>query len=66
MTMTEVAERISSAIEKPVCCVNVPPEDHRKMLLEHGIPSFLPDGVYELFAERRARPYSPRSGNALT
>jgi len=59
LTMTEVAEQISSAIGKPVRYVNVPPEDHRKMLLEHGLPSFLADGVYELFAERRGRPDQP-------
>lgn len=59
LSMTEVAKRISSAIEKPVRYVNVAPEDHRKMLLEHGIPSFLADGVYELFAERRRRPDQP-------
>jgi uncharacterized protein YbjT (DUF2867 family) len=59
LTMTEVAERISSAIKKPVRYVNVSPEDHRKMFLEHGTPSFLADGVYELFAERRARPDQP-------
>jgi uncharacterized protein YbjT (DUF2867 family) len=53
LTMTEVAERLSAATGKTIRYVNVPPEDARKAQLAAGMPSFLADALFELFAQRR-------------
>jgi uncharacterized protein YbjT (DUF2867 family) len=53
LTMSEVAEKLSAATGKPVRYVNVPPEEARKAQLAAGIPPYLADALFELFAERR-------------
>lgn len=53
LTMTEVAEQLSAAIGKPIRYVNVPPENARQAQLAAGMPPFLADALFELFAERR-------------
>jgi uncharacterized protein YbjT (DUF2867 family) len=53
LTMTEVAAKLSAATGKPVRYVNVPPEDARQAQLAAGMPPFLADALFELFAERR-------------
>jgi uncharacterized protein YbjT (DUF2867 family) len=53
LTMAEVAERLSAVTGKPIKYVNVPPEDARKAQLAAGMPPYLADALFELFAERR-------------
>ena len=53
LTMTEVAEQLSAATGKPIRYVNVPPEDARQAQLAAGMPPYLADALFELFAERR-------------
>jgi len=53
LTMTEVAAKLSAATGKPIRYVNVPPEDARQAQLAAGMPPFLADALFELFAERR-------------
>jgi len=51
--MAEIAEKLSHALGKPIQYVNVSPEDAKRAQLAAGMPSFLADGLEELFAERR-------------
>jgi len=53
LTMTEVAAKLSAATGKPIRYVNVPPEDARQAQLAAGMPAYLADALFELFAERR-------------
>ena len=53
LTMTEVAEKLSAATGKTIRYINVPPEDARKAQLAAGMPPYLADALFELFAERR-------------
>ncbi len=53
LSMAEVAERLSAATGKSIRYVNVPPDDARKAQLAAGMPPFLADALFELFAERR-------------
>jgi uncharacterized protein YbjT (DUF2867 family) len=53
LTMTEVAEKLSAATGKTVRYINVPPEDARQAQLANGMPPYLADALFELFAERR-------------
>ena len=53
LTMTEVAAKLSASTGKTIRYVNVPPEDARKAQLAAGMPPFLADALFELFAERR-------------
>jgi uncharacterized protein YbjT (DUF2867 family) len=53
LTMTEVAAKLSAAIGKTIRYVNVPPEDARQAQLAAGMPPYLADALFELFAERR-------------
>ena len=53
LTMAEVAEKLSTATGKPVRYVNVAPEDARQAQLATGMPPYLADALFELFAERR-------------
>lgn len=50
--MTDVAERISSAIGKTVRYVNVKPEERRRALLAAGISPVFADALNEQTAER--------------
>jgi uncharacterized protein YbjT (DUF2867 family) len=58
LTMTEVAERISAAIGKPVRYVAISPEDRRRGMLAAGIPPALADALGEQTAERLRCPES--------
>ena len=53
LTMTEVAAKLSAATGKTVRYVNVPPEAARQAQLAAGMPPYLADALFELFAERR-------------
>jgi uncharacterized protein YbjT (DUF2867 family) len=53
LTMNEIAERISSAIDRPVRYVDTDPADYRNTLLAGGIPAYFADAMDELFSERR-------------
>src|SRR5260370_5778327 len=53
LSMTEVAEKLSAATGKHIQYVNVAPEDAKKANLSAGMPPFLADALFELFAERR-------------
>jgi uncharacterized protein YbjT (DUF2867 family) len=53
LTMTEVAAKLSAATGKPIRYVNVPPEAARQAQLAAGMPPYLADALFELFAERR-------------
>lgn len=53
LSMAEVAEKLSVATGKPIHYVNVAPEEARSTNLARGMPPYLVDGLFELFAERR-------------
>ncbi len=53
LTMTEVAERLSVVTGKQIQYVNVDPEEARNTNLANGMPPYIADGLFELFAERR-------------
>jgi len=53
LTMTEVAEKLSTATGNTIRYVNVPPEAARQAQLAAGMPPYLADALFELFAERR-------------
>jgi uncharacterized protein YbjT (DUF2867 family) len=53
LTMTEVAAKLSAATGKPIRYVNVPPDAARQAQLAAGMPLYLADALFELFAERR-------------
>jgi uncharacterized protein YbjT (DUF2867 family) len=53
LSMTEVAAKLSAATGTPIRYVNVPPEDARQAQLAAGMPPYLADALFELFAERR-------------
>jgi uncharacterized protein YbjT (DUF2867 family) len=53
LTMAEVAEKLSAATGKAIRYVNVPPEAARQAQLAAGMPPYLADALFELFAERR-------------
>jgi len=53
LTMAEVAERLATVTGRAIRYVNVPPEQARERQLAAGMPPFLADALFELFAERR-------------
>lgn len=53
LTMAEVADRLADATGMPVRYVDVPPDAARQAQLDAGMPPYLADGLFELFAERR-------------
>jgi len=53
LTMTQVAEKLSAATGKTIRYVDVPPEAARQAQLGAGMPPYLADALFELFAERR-------------
>jgi uncharacterized protein YbjT (DUF2867 family) len=53
LTMTEVAAKLSAATGKTIRYVNVPPDGARQAHLAAGMPPYLADALFELFAERR-------------
>ena len=53
LSMTEVAAKLSAATGTPIRYVNVSPEDARQSQLAAGMPPYLADALFELFAERR-------------
>ena len=53
LSMAEVAQKLSVVTGKPVQYVNIAPEQARQANLAAGMPPYLADGLFELFAERR-------------
>jgi uncharacterized protein YbjT (DUF2867 family) len=53
LTMTEVAEKLSVATGKLIRYINVPPEEAKAANLANGMPPYMADALFELFAERR-------------
>src|SRR5215472_14627222 len=53
LSMAEVAERLSAVLGKRIRYVNVAPEEARQANLSRGMPPYLADALFELFAERR-------------
>ena len=53
LTMAEVAERLSTATGKPIQYINVAPEEAKNNNLANGMPPYLAEALFELFAERR-------------
>jgi uncharacterized protein YbjT (DUF2867 family) len=53
LSMADVAERLSTATGKQIRYVNVPPEDAKRAQLGAGMPPYMADALFELFAERR-------------
>ncbi len=53
LNMTEVAEKLSRATGKTIHYVNVTPEEARNTNLANGMPPYMADALFELFAERR-------------
>ena len=53
LTMTEVAECLSTATGRAVRYVNISPAEHKAANLSRGMPPYLADGLVELYAERR-------------
>lgn len=53
LSMSEVAERLSAATGKTIRYVAVDPEEARKAQLGAGVPPYVADALFELFAERR-------------
>jgi uncharacterized protein YbjT (DUF2867 family) len=53
LSMAEVAEKLSIATGKPIQYVNVAPEEAKSANLAVGMPPYLVDALFELFAERR-------------
>jgi uncharacterized protein YbjT (DUF2867 family) len=53
LTTTEIAEHVSSAIDRPVRYVDTASADYRDALLAAGVPTYFVDAMDELFSERR-------------
>ena len=53
LSMAEVAEKLSVVTGKPIQYVNVAPEDAKSANLANGMPPYMADALFELFAERR-------------
>jgi uncharacterized protein YbjT (DUF2867 family) len=53
LTMSEIAERISSATGNPVPYVKVTPDEYRRILAEAGVPPVFADLLDEIYVERR-------------
>src|ERR1700730_9123189 len=53
LTMTEVAAKLAAATGKIMRYVSVPPHAARQAQLAAGMPPYLADALFELFAERR-------------
>ena len=54
LSYDDVADKLSTALGRPVKYVNVTPEDFKKSLLGWGIPEWMADGLNELYAAIRA------------
>lgn len=55
LSFDEVAQRISSAIGRPVQYVNAPPEDWRAGLLDAGLPDWFADTLVEIYVDYERR-----------
>ena len=53
LSMAEVAKKLSAATGTAIRYVDVPPEEANKARLAAGMPTYLAEGLDELFAERR-------------
>jgi uncharacterized protein YbjT (DUF2867 family) len=54
LSMSEVAERLTAALDRPVQYIDIPSDVYRAGLGAAGVPAFNADALVELFAERRA------------
>jgi uncharacterized protein YbjT (DUF2867 family) len=54
ISYTQIAEKLTAAIGKPVRYVNVMPDDAKKNLLGTGMPAWMVDALLELYAIVRA------------
>jgi len=53
LSMAEVAEKLSVVTGKPIKYVNISPEEAKNANLANGMPPYVADSLFELFAERR-------------
>jgi uncharacterized protein YbjT (DUF2867 family) len=53
VTTADIAERISTAIDRPVRYIDTPPAAYRDALRAAGVPAYFIDAMDELFGERR-------------
>ncbi len=53
LTMSDVGQRLTTVLERPVQYIDVPSEVYRDGLIAAGVPVFNADALVELFAERR-------------
>ncbi len=53
LSMAEVAEKLATATGQPIHYINVAPDDARRANLANGMPPYLAEALFELFAERR-------------
>lgn len=53
LTTADIAERISTAIDRPVRYVDTPPDAYRDALRAAGVPAYFIDAIDELFDDRR-------------
>ena len=53
LSMAEVAEKLSAATGTTIQYVNVTPDEAKSANLAAGMPPYLADALFELFAERR-------------
>ncbi|HEX9330426.1 MAG TPA: SDR family oxidoreductase [Anaerolineales bacterium] len=53
LSMTEVAEKLSVATGNLIKYINVAPEEAKSANLAAGMPPYMADGLFELFAEQR-------------
>ena len=53
LSMAEVAEKLSIATGKPIQYLNVAPEEAKSANLAVGMPPYMAEALFELFAERR-------------
>ncbi len=53
LTYTQIAQRLTEALGKPVTYVDVPEEAYKQTLLQHGVPGFIADGLVDLFRHYR-------------
>jgi len=53
LSMSDVAQRLTAVLDRPVQYVDIPSEVYRDGLIAAGVPTFNADALVELFAERR-------------
>src|SRR5438067_3203631 len=64
LTYSEVAEKLTAALGKPVRYVDVPPEQFKQALLNAGMPDWYADALLEIF-EHVAKPLGSEVTNVV-